>query len=389
MRKIITIIFIFSYTFLGGQNLVPNGSFENISSCGVQGTLAINWTNPTQGGSPDLFNSCFPNRVPSNGTYYQWPKTGNSFGGFYLYDRNTSDAREYLQSQLSSSLQSGFFYLITFYSVLSNISKYSNNNIGAYLSSNAIYTPGNWQQSFLNYSTQIKKYNNPVITDTLNWIEISAIYQAIGGEQYITLGNFNADSSTDTLKVCSNCLQNASYYFIDDISVTNITTPQWQYRDTTIYLGDSVLIGPAITGLNVDWFDMSSTFIKNDPGIYVKPTVTTSYQAIQTFNSAVYNHTVTVTVLLPTKINEYETLQNSIQISPNPGATTFNIATFGLADGEIEISVSDVTGKLVMKNTLNIVNALALFNLDAKNRIYFVKITSKDKTITKKLVVQQ
>ena len=102
MKNIVAIVFILTYSFLKAQNLVNNPSFENISSCGVQGTLAVNWINPTQGGSPDLFNSCLPNRVPSNSIYYQWPKTGNSFAGFYLYDNNTVDAREYLQTQLSA-----------------------------------------------------------------------------------------------------------------------------------------------------------------------------------------------------------------------------------------------------------------------------------------------
>jgi hypothetical protein len=74
---------------------------------------------------------------------------------------------------------------------------------------------------------------------------------------------------------------------------------------------------------------------------------------------------------------------------PNPGANTFNMATFGLTDGDIEVSISDVTGKQVFKNTLSVVNALTLFDLDVKNGVYFVKITNKDNSIIKKLVVQQ
>ncbi len=74
---------------------------------------------------------------------------------------------------------------------------------------------------------------------------------------------------------------------------------------------------------------------------------------------------------------------------PNPGTINFNIATFGLTEGEVEINISDVTGKQVYENTLSVINALAIFNIDIKNGIYFVKITNKDKIITKKLIVQQ
>lgn len=73
---------------------------------------------------------------------------------------------------------------------------------------------------------------------------------------------------------------------------------------------------------------------------------------------------------------------------PNPGASTFNIATFGLTDGDIDVAITDMTGKEVFNSKLNVVNALSLFNLDVKNGVYFVKIRSSNKTIIKKLIVQ-
>lgn len=78
-----------------------------------------------------------------------------------------------------------------------------------------------------------------------------------------------------------------------------------------------------------------------------------------------------------------------VVLFPNPGANNFSMATFGLTDGNIDMSISDVTGKIVFTNKLTVVNALTLFNLDVKNGIYFVKIINNDKTITKKLIIQQ
>jgi hypothetical protein len=271
---------------------------------------------------------------------------------------------------------------------LGNFFKYASNNLGMYLSSNTIYQSG-VNNFLLNYTPQIKKFNNPVIADTLNWVEISGVYQANGTENYITIGNFDNDITTDTLAVNINNYA-GSYYLIEDVSVENITTPQWQYLDTTIYLGDSVLIGPAITGLNVDWFDMSSTFIKNAPGIYVKPTVTTPYKATETFNSVVYNHTVTVTVLMPVQVNEYELLQNSVTIYPNPTTNNFTIS-YLTESSKLKVDITDTQGKLYSTEIVTITNNKTIIKTNLTNGVYFVSITdtvSGLKTI-KKLIVQK
>ncbi len=385
MKRIGFVILIFTHLFLSAQNLVNNPSFEVISSCGSQATLAVNWLAPTQVGTSDLYNTCAPNRVPSNGNYYQWPRTGSSFTGIFCIEP-TYPVREYLHSQLSSTLIPNNFYYVKFYVVLSNFSKDASNNLALYLSNNIIYQSGA-ANFLLNYIPQIKKFNNPIISDTLNWIEISGIYQAIGFENYITIGNFNDNTSTTT-KVVDSSKTYGAYYFIDDVSIENITTPQWQYRDTTIYLGDSVLIGPAITGLNVDWFDMSSNFIKNAPGIYVKPTINTSYQATETFNSAVYNHTVNVIVLNPVKVDEYKELQNSVSILPNPSNGSFKLQFDGLKSGKIDISIYDVTGKLVYQNNHQVINTLTNFDIDVKRGLYFVKIEHNEQIIIKKLMIE-
>lgn len=383
---------ISSHFFLSGQNLVNNPSFEILSSCPTgpshSATLCANWLNPSQAGTPDVFNICCASSstpcIPY--VYKQLPRTGNSFIGIFCSDPAFM-VREYVHTQLTNTLVPSNFYYISFFVVLGNYSKYACNNIGIYFSNNAIYQSGA-NNFLLNYTPQIKKFNNPVITDTLNWTEISGIYQANGNENYITIGNFNNDVATDTLIVDTNNYS-GSYYLIDDINVEKITIPQWQYRDTTIYLGDSVLIGPAISGLNIDWFDMSSNFIKNAPGIYVKPTINTSYQATETFNSVVYNHTVNVTVLSPVKVDEYDKLQNSVTVYPNPSSGIVNLKWGDVRNGEADISVTDISGKLVYQNKHLTINASTQFNIDATNGVYFVKISlANGMSVTKKLIKQ-
>ena len=73
---------------------------------------------------------------------------------------------------------------------------------------------------FIQRSPQILQYGNPIINDTLNWIKVGGIFTARGGEQYITIGNFNDDNTTDTVFVDSTGWNGGiAYYYIDDVSV--------------------------------------------------------------------------------------------------------------------------------------------------------------------------
>ena len=59
-----------------------------------------------------------------------------------------------------------------------------------------------------------------IISDTLNWTKVNFVYAAEGNENYLIIGNFQADSQTDTTTLSNQSGEN--YYYIDDISVTEI-----------------------------------------------------------------------------------------------------------------------------------------------------------------------
>ena len=82
-------------------------------------------------------------------------------------------------------------------------------------------------------------------------------------------------------------------------------------------------------------------------------------------------------------------LQNIIKLFPNPSNGNVSLQFNEMPKGNLEISVTDVTGKIVLTHKIVAVNSSPQFNLDVKNGIYFVKITNQDKTIIKKMVVQQ
>jgi hypothetical protein len=62
------------------------------------------------------------------------------------------------------------------------------------------------------------------LTDTAGWTEISGYYTALGGEQFLTIGNFYDDAHTPLQTVLNTPGGIAgSYYLIDDVSVEDAT----------------------------------------------------------------------------------------------------------------------------------------------------------------------
>jgi len=150
---------------------------------------------------------------------------------------------------------------------------------------------------------QIQLYGNPVVLDTLDWVKVGGIYTAHGGEQYITIGNFQDDKNTDTISIESTD-DNGAGYGIDDVSVIPLDSMLLYAdagRDTTIYKGDSVFIGSRLCGLtNVVWYDSAGAVIDTGaPGFWVSPAASTYYIITQNVNGFYSADTVYITVINP------------------------------------------------------------------------------------------
>jgi len=89
--------------------------------------------------------------------------------------------------------------------------------LGVYFSSNAVSAN---HTEHLPYTPQLVVSPNTYITDKVNWVKIDLQYQAQGGEEYITIGNFNDTNYIDTTFVPGGgnaFWMQASYYYLDDI----------------------------------------------------------------------------------------------------------------------------------------------------------------------------
>ncbi len=267
MRIIYTLIIILIYNIGFSQNLIYNGSIEELDSNCVY-TLTRPY-NPWNGkipaknlfniiGSPDAFNECAPIinytdsmvNVPSNIFGYQYARTGkgiahNNIGSNYIL--NITYHSEILSLPLKQNLIAGKKYCIQFYTVRSNIINWATDNISAALSVDSIALVFD----YIDIQSIITNMGKGIITDTVNWIQVKDTIIATGIEKYLHIGHL--------LKTHSNNLQyiytpaadnnpNLHYllYYIDDVALWSCDTVAPRANagnDTVICKGESVLIG--------------------------------------------------------------------------------------------------------------------------------------------------
>ncbi len=212
-NKITLLVFCILLCFsANAQNLVPNPSFEAYQSiypyfcdCGslsspwggaISDTIYLTppWYSPSTG-SPDCFKTCSPGinyQVPQNWFGFQYPRTGIGYaliGCRKFHPDYWKDYREYLQVKLISPLQANRQYYAEFYISLIDTAIYTVDRIGLFFSDTVIFLPLGVTDP-LPFVPQITNPEYNYITDDTNWVKISGIYTAHGGEQFITIGNF-------------------------------------------------------------------------------------------------------------------------------------------------------------------------------------------------------
>ena len=319
-------VFILICSNLNSQvNLVPNYSFEQTNYCphkyfspppspwylaSMYGQFYIN--------SCDTSNwSGVPINIIKGKKSFQFARTGNAYIGNDYF--NGSD-RTYIQIKLKDSLKSGHCYYAEHFINLPNSMGYACNDIGMLFTDTSFYSDTSTGTSKVYLaSPQVLNYSNPIIIDTLNWVKVSGVFTAKGGEQYLTLGNFNQYYKTKVLLINAAGYGGATYY-IDDVSVYELDSFFLKAdagRDTTIVKGDSVFIGSYTNGItDIKWYDAGGNVIDTlQPGFWVKPTSNTFYIIEQNVCGQYSRDTVYISVVpLPVVIMNYELrINNGIQ----------------------------------------------------------------------------
>lgn len=216
-RYILSISFLIFYIPLSySQNLVINPGLENYITCPGFGQFSNsyinNWSKPSWG-STDYYHTSCVGINPND----QLPHSGHAYFGVIAYNYGT-EYREYATGELSSPLVAGTLYQVEFYVSLNDGYIQAVEEMGAYLSATA---PGPYANSLHIPVTPQIQNNTGILGDTASWMLVSGTFTATGGEQYITIGNFNDDSAT-TIAMVGSTGSYGTYYFVDDISVTAI-----------------------------------------------------------------------------------------------------------------------------------------------------------------------
>ena len=241
MRKFLIVILLccsvpFVYNRAFSQNLVKNHSFENAWSCPEDyNGYAVkfpfpDWINPNNG-TPDLMHSCSALRagVPENFAGYMYPYDGGAYAGIILREMFDDSlrvykgvSREYLQTKLTEPLKKNTLYCVKFYYVNAKKSMYSVDALGITLTVEQIKAKN---ADRILQRPQITNRPGHIMDNMDEWTEFCGYYRARGGENYLTIGNFWDNSTTQYVTNKNEYSDSAffyAYYLIDNVSVFEI-----------------------------------------------------------------------------------------------------------------------------------------------------------------------
>lgn len=212
-------------------NLVKNYSFESIDGKvkGKGDFDAVESWFSTTGVGADIYSKEFKGEetsAPDNVMGREKPIDGNNFAGAMFYAYKDGFPRSYITGELKKPLEAGKKYCVTFNVSLSEYSKYAVNNIGALLSKDDPKQDG---EGILSAKPSILHSKNAVYTEQYTWEQVCGVYEAAGGEAYISIGNYGGTKETQYKKMkrpkgFMAQQQNHGYYFIENVTIVPFTT---------------------------------------------------------------------------------------------------------------------------------------------------------------------
>ena len=223
-------LFLLSMEIHAQQNLVPNPSFEDTLSCPLSaGALSYSppWEALAGSGVINFFHNCADEccGVPANRTGYEFARTGNGYVDLSLVHNNHvlsfHAESNFLGVALMDTLEADQRYMVEFYLSLYDSARFAGKNVGVYFSDGR---PSNDDEVLITLNPQIR-YEGDFLTDKEGWMRVSGDFIAEGGENYMTIGNFDGYFNSDTLNLHEGGVSptigywEVAFYYIDDVSV--------------------------------------------------------------------------------------------------------------------------------------------------------------------------
>lgn len=236
-------------------NLVPDPGFEVFREVPIDwfytGTDFSNamqyWDSPT-GASPDVYGPriAVPHNWRDKGFGNAYPLKGQSMAGLTLYgcQKGKPHCREYVQTQLIEPLVPDQRYEVIFWvSHLPNSLQI--NQIGCAFS---IQHQASELDEVLALAPEV--FSQRILYAPANqWLQVRQEFTARTPAEYMIIGNFSTDASTEVARKCAGKCLPFAYYYIDEVSVRKLPpilpVPEAQYTDFSrlqLRTGDTVLL---------------------------------------------------------------------------------------------------------------------------------------------------
>ena len=260
--RVLLLSLAFSGSVAAQQNLVPNPSFEDYTDCpNSLGQIwqTSSWLKVGGDGVISFYTECSSNCCNSenNALGIGGSYSGNSMADLVLLQNNHvlpfHAEGNFLGAPLTSLLEANKKYRVQFFLSLADNCRFASKNIGVYFSYNQ---PSNNIDTLLSFEPQVR-YEGDFLTDKIGWMEISGEFIAQGGENFLTIGNFDGYYNSDTLNlhegstVPSVGYWEVAQYFIDDVSLHKV--------DTTVGIGEKeepkfeIFPNPVTEQFSVNW----------------------------------------------------------------------------------------------------------------------------------------
>lgn len=229
LRNLHILFFFISVQSLG-QNLVPNGSFEDKAYCPsnfnqAQLKSVAEWSQLNEG-TPDHFNECSDKvGVPNNIFGTQAAKDGKGYIGMAVYSPSQRNYREYLTTKLTRPLNPGEMVCLEMWISTADYSKYVTDAIGMTLSATRLKQERN---QVISLKPSLSNPHLHMLDAYDDWVLVSDVFTAKGGEEYVTIGNFSIDRELKILSRTKDARAKEdnkwSYVYVDHVSVKPVRT---------------------------------------------------------------------------------------------------------------------------------------------------------------------
>ncbi len=233
------------------MNLIGNHSFErskyrgnmNYEVKNMADTVVYNWY--AAAGTPDYFKSSFVGG-----------RTGIRYCGIRLY--SNIEYLEYLENKLKQPLVAGQKYCCKVFFKLNYKSGLATDAIGFKFSTELLKF--HYNSNFLPIPDIINKPRQ-MLTKTKEWMQLTGLYTAVGGEEFFIIGGFKTMGATNKTIVDYKGKEEA-YYFIDDAYIWKVANDS-QCICNTITVPDSLKQHPLkpIVKIDTATYKVGKTFV--------------------------------------------------------------------------------------------------------------------------------